>query len=217
MLRDAALVWIRSNVPDQKVHAYFKQHFDEAAKNERNFYFAFGPQLTHNAKPYLMHCFCGELFVFEMTSAQAEAYKLSPGRVMLGMTKATSHVQCDWEPFVTVSDLEIERADNLSVNDPIVASFSYQTAEILRPCCVRLDYEVPGLRSTAAWHYLEQHLPQHARIRCEFGPVKKPGMEVKLSAPLAMFFRICTLPDSKNIDNRVPISNIIAGLVSMSQ
>jgi hypothetical protein len=47
-------------------------------------------------------------------------------------------------------------------------------------------------------------------------PVQKPGVALPVMGPLASFFRLCRLPDPKRAENRQPISNTVANLVSLS-
>ena len=78
MLRDAAIAWIRSHVPDPRIQADFVRHFDGSSQQGRNCYLAIGPRLTTDGKPRLVHCFCDNLFIFELTPAQARGYQLRP-------------------------------------------------------------------------------------------------------------------------------------------
>jgi hypothetical protein len=218
MLRDAALAWIRANVSDQRFHQDFERHFDQATEERSNCFLALGPGLARNGKPHLIHCFCGELFVFEMSPLQALKYKLTPWQVMWGISKRADQNNPIAEPVIAISNLEIEQSDNLPVDQPIIANISYDTNGVqLGPCVFRLDYEVPPLRSTVGWHYVDQRIPARGRIRCQFAPVKKPNLEMQESGPLAMFLRLCTLPDPLSVENRQPISNSAAELVTLAQ
>jgi hypothetical protein len=216
MLRDAALAWMRSSVIDPRLVQDFERHFDHATQQGINCFLALGPGLTKDAKPRLLHCFCGELFIFELTLSQSRRYKLTPGQVMWGTCRGTTEIAPLEESAVTVSDLHIDMADDLPLDHPIIAEMTFETNGMpIGPCVVRLDYEVPGLRNTVCWHYFEHGIGTGGRIRCQYLPVKKPGVATMQNpGPLALFFRLCSLPDPKVVENRQPISNIVGGLVS---
>jgi hypothetical protein len=207
---------MRGNVIDPRLHQDFERHFDHAARQGTNCYLALGPGLAKDGKPRLIHCFSGELFVFELTLAQSRQYKLNPGQVMWGMCKGLPENVGTGEPVVSISDLTIVRADNLPLAHPIIAELSIDTNGVhIGPCVVRLDYEVPGLRNTVCWHYFEFGIGLGGRMRCQYLPVKKPDMvTMPTPGPLALFFRLCALPDPKIVENRQPISNILGTIVS---
>jgi hypothetical protein len=214
MLRDVALGWIRSNIRDERFHWDFARRYDQAVRQGANCYLALGPGVTDTGKPQLMHCFCDELFIFEITPAQARAYNLGAGQVMWGTSRRDK--QDAAEPIATISDLAIQGANNLPPDHPIVADLTVDTNGMdVGPCVVRLDYEIPGLRNCVCWHYVD-HLPARGRLRCQYLPVQKPGVPLPAMGPLALFFRLCRLPDPKRTDNRQPISNTVADLVCLS-
>jgi hypothetical protein len=63
MLRDAALVWVKSHISLPPLQQEFMDHFDEAARTSTPFSLLFGRELNRNRKPYLVHWFAREFFV----------------------------------------------------------------------------------------------------------------------------------------------------------
>jgi hypothetical protein len=153
--------------------------------------------------------------VFELTEMQAAAFGLKPGLVRWGPGRSPE-VQGVPDPPVTITNLEIVGCDALPADHPIVADVSFDTSGLaIGPCVFRLDYEVPGLRTSAGWFYFDGLLRGSGRIRCQFMAVQKPGTLMAACPPIAMFPRVCTVPDPKNTENRKPVSNIAAALVTI--
>jgi hypothetical protein len=66
---------------------------------------------------------------------------------------------------------------------------------------------MPGAGSVTSWHYIDGLIDLRGRIRCVFSPIELVLSGKNSSGPLALFVRLFTLPDSKNTENRKPISN----------
>ena len=219
MLRDAAIAWIRSHVPDPRIQADFVRHFDGSSQQGRNCYLAIGPRLTTDGKPRLVHCFCDNLFIFELTPAQARGYQLRPDGVMWGTSIGADRVQNVEPPPVTISEQEIEKSESLPPDHPVIAHISYDTNGVhLGRTVFRLDYEVPGLgRSLTGWSYVDVPLAVRGRAQCRFLPLKKANSAAPPAEPVAMFLRLCALPDPMSKENRQPISNICGTVVTVAR
>jgi hypothetical protein len=216
MLRDTAIAWIHANLPHPVFQRDFEKHFDEATAVGLNFYLMIGRGLTTDGKLRLLHFFGGELFIFELTQQQAMGFHLKPGEVMWGTGRSKDCSESIEEPPVTLRDLEIEGSDSLHRESPIIAHVSYDLGSNRDPCVFRLDYDVPGAGSVIAWHYIDGLLELKGRIRCAFSPMELVLSGKNISGPVALFMRLFTLPDSKNTDDRKPISNTAGALVTVS-
>jgi len=219
MLSDSALSWIRSHCPDPRFLQDFSRHFDKAAEQKLNCFLVIGPKVTKDGKPRMMHCFCGNLFIFELTLDQIRTLNVVNGKVLWGMSKRSGQPEAIEQPTVTISDLEIEKADSLPSDEPIVAHISYDTNGVrIGPCVFRLDYEIGGGSvSCLGWCYVDAPLGLNGRVSCRFLPVKKPDAPPPFQEPLAMFLRLCKLPDPMTVEHRDPISNICGTVVSVMQ
>lgn len=216
MLRDAALVWIRSHLPDPRFQRDFENHLDDADARGLTCFLVIGPGLTTDGEPYLMHCFCGELFIFQLTHDQARNLKVQDNHVHWGTGLVKDRMQSVAEPAVALSGFEIEQAESLRSDTPLIAHVLYETTEgWLAPSVLRLDYDVPGMGSGVSWHYLDGHMPRKGRIKCFFNPFRQVIGKSPASGTIAVFLRLCTLPDPLNTENRLPISNICAALVTV--
>jgi hypothetical protein len=51
-------------------------------------WFAVGQALTRERVPYMIHCFAGELFIFQLTKAQAAGLMLAPNATASAPTLA---------------------------------------------------------------------------------------------------------------------------------
>jgi hypothetical protein len=215
LLRDAAQSWVRTHVRDPKFHIEFLNHFDRSADQGRQSFVAVSAGLTTDQQPWLIHCFCNNLFLFQLSPSQAQSYDLGPNEAMWGNTGGVIPPQPPEPLPVAIGPVTVELADDLPVDHPLVAGIEFDTnGHEVGPCVVRFDYEVPGQRNCVAWFYIDFLRSGRGRINSQFLALRKPQADLKPSGPIALFFRLCTLPDPKVVENRTPISNIVSVLVT---
>lgn len=78
MLKDAAINWVRANCRDPKLGADFSRKLNNVLQRRVACWFAIGQSLTGERQPYMIHCFADELFIFQLSNAQAKGLMLAP-------------------------------------------------------------------------------------------------------------------------------------------
>ena len=71
IVRELAAAWLQANCPRRDMQENFLQHLDQSLQGRLNCSFIIGRDLTVAGKPFLVECFGGEFFAFELTPAQA--------------------------------------------------------------------------------------------------------------------------------------------------
>lgn len=168
MLRDAAINWVRTNCPNRKLSWDVKEALDAAAAEGVNCWFAIGSGTTRSKVPFLLHCFSNEVFIFQLTAAQAAGMGLKANGMGCGRDRAAGFVPPAPPPTVSLEQLEVTNA-SFTQATPIGGRLHYEVlADGPRSWCVRLDYELPGGGRRIAWSYPEQ--PLHGRGTCSSCP-----------------------------------------------
>ena len=218
MLREAALAWIDSHFPEPRFREDFGIHFAHAAAKGRNLYAAIAPALTLDRKPYLMHCFCGELFVFELTESQSASFQIRPGQVRWGEGLVEDRmIQPCLSPRVELRDLSIADAEAHALDQPIVATIFHDAGlHWPAPCVFRLDYDLGGRTSKVSWSYVDVPKAPRGQSLIAFPPMLKIQGARALAGTITAFLRLCDLPDPNQTHHRTPISNICAVLINLT-
>jgi hypothetical protein len=165
----------------------------------------------------MIQCFCGELFVFELTEHQARSLKVQPGKVFWGMGLHKDRTRICQNPIVDLSNLEVEGAESMPPDGRIVLDVTYNVGgDCPGPCVFRLDYDLPGIGSTLGWHYFNRPVEGQRRVRCSFDPMTRTNQGKPISGSIAVFLRLCRMPNPKSTKGRDPISNICAAVVSVA-
>lgn len=76
ILQELATAWMRANCPNADVQRDVLRQLDDAIGRSVGCSFVIGRNLTKSGAPYLVHCFCGELFAFQLTAQQAAGLNL---------------------------------------------------------------------------------------------------------------------------------------------
>ena len=221
MLRDAALAWVKSHISLPPLQHEFMGHFDEAARTCTPCSLLFGRELGRNRKPYLVHCFAREFFVFQLTEAQAAMAELLPNESRYQTSARPNRLGLAADLPVTLLRFEIERAEALPWNRPISVDVAYDARPISSNApnrvSVRMDYDLPNGTSVTASDNLF-HLPGgKGRIRCSFTPLAKDPEPQPPPGPMAVFLSF-TPPPSPGVDDEGrQLSNVRGALVSIAR
>jgi len=215
MLRDAASNWVRSHLSGSRFHATVERQLEEATALGYNYYLVMGTDSTRDGKPYLMHCYCGELFVFELTFKQARRFKIPRGQFLWGTGALAGRLESPETPAVAITGLAIERADGLPRGSPISADVSYE-ADGGWPdsCAFRLDYDVAGVGSVASFHYPRPPAERRGCIRCSFPPLHENVGKEPITSSIALFLRLYREQPNAPVAVQ-PMSNIRGALISL--
>lgn len=218
MLRDLAMAWVRASCTDRRVQRDFVRHLNLAMKQGINCSFTIGHELTKAGKPYSVHCFAGELFVFELTPRQARSLRVAQNMLQCVPGSLQKEDEEGFRPVVSLDQLEIDHAAALDLKGRISGRCSYRSVfDHLVPYAVRLDYDLPGRCHVASWHYPNEPLAREGGLSFSF----PPGQErtgpaaAAFSGTIALFARLCTVPDHHTPQARQPLSNVCAVLVNV--
>ena len=218
MLRDAAINWVRANCIDPKLQSDFSLKLKDVLQRRVDCWFAVGQALTRERVPYMIHCFAGELFIFQLNPAQAAGLMLSPNALAESSDphpEAASRSAI--QPLLSLSKLELDNAI-LTPNDRINGSFVYEIeGEPPAAYCLRMDCSLGLSGDETTWNNGEQILGKSGQMRFSFDPLKESVWPFVLlhRGPLAVFMRAYSLPSSGDPALRRCISNTCGTLIDV--
>jgi len=218
MLREAAIRWVRTNCTSERFHVDFDRQLDEAMTLGVNCVFAIGEALTRVAKPYLLHWFGGELFIFELTSRQAARLGIGPMSVRHARDPELVHDGAAAATSISLEKLEMERPILSEIDRPIVARCHYRvTGEPPPDFAFRMDLPHAavdvGSHSLHAWAQPRIPLTRAGSIVLNFDPLEVSPV-VRLNLVMAGFIRCYAIKESGR--NRTPVSNAVAALLELN-
>jgi hypothetical protein len=217
MLRDAALAWVRSHVSRQWIYDDFARRFDDASSSGVTFGMLLGKDMSSNRKPYLVHWFAQQLYVFQLTIAQAAQAEVTPDAVRWQTSTKPGVLGLATGGPVELLRIDVEHAERLPWNRPIAVEVAYE-APLLPDirAAVRMDYGLADGRSVEAFHQCLFPPPGKNWMRCSFPPMGKDLKTKPPAGPLAVFLSFCTTPDPGTVGVYHQISNVCAALVTVA-
>lgn len=189
-----------------------KQTPDDA--DGANCWFAVGSALTRSHLPFLLHCFGGELFVFQLTKAQAVAMEVEPSDMASNSGLTPDSIGPATAPAISLERFE---AKDTAITQamPILGQLHYEVLTCNDiPYCVRLDYRLTGDRHIR-WDHPLRPLGGKGVIDVKFPPIGPgPAFATKYRGPLVLFTRLFEMSPDQT-DARKPISTTCATLVDV--
>ncbi len=155
--RDLAQTWVHANCRSADVRRDFLKHLEDALRLGVGCSFIVGCGLTKSMMSYMVYCYCGEFFAFQLTLAQAEQLNAN-GRTMVGNPglRPQNHDPRP-EPLVQLRKVEVdhaERMDGVSSIDGSISLFSDQFWDL--PVAIQSVCEPPSGNSVILYHHLDQ-------------------------------------------------------------
>lgn len=195
ILHEMATIWALANCSSAKVQTNFVEQLIQATLRQVNCSFAVGRKLTKSKKPYLVYCFSGELFVFELSPDQATRLGMDANGLVYGENALSELPIAKAEPTVLLREVKVDEAMKLDRNSPITGTLQYEAKQVsLQPVCIRAKYEPPGRNSVTKYHHLFHLAPREGTIRFSLAPIGDlPDRSDKpFAGLLPVFFRIWT-------------------------
>jgi hypothetical protein len=215
-MQGAAANWVKSNCNNpQLVKDVLRLLFDANADGV-NCWFLIGSGLIHSGKASLVHCFVGELFVFELTDAQAALRGVDRQGMCVGRGRGPlPEMRPPATIAISLDRLELQNT-TITPTTRFVGRVHYQVlADGGGPWCVQLDYEL-GNQHHRAWDYPERPLWGKGMLDVSFSPIApQPNAAQSFKGPLALFVHLCGVPRPEQADLRPAISNTVATLTDV--
>ena len=154
-LSNLATSWIRANCPGSDVQADMLGRFQDAMQRGVGCTFLLGRQLVKSRKPFLVACFCGELFAFQLTPRQAAKMNVKD-KMLVASIGLSPHFHAPRpEVSVRLNQVEIEGAAMLDRNAPIVGTLQYAADRPWpTPVAIQAVCEPAGRSSVVLYHHL---------------------------------------------------------------
>lgn len=194
ILRELATAWVDANCPSTDVKRDFLRQLDDAIGRSFGCSFVIGRNLTKSGEPYLVHCFCGELFVFQLTSRQAAGLNLGDSQLI--STRGLNAHNHDPRPgsLLTLGQVAIDGADALERSQPLRGTLKYRTDQRWAlPLAIVAVCEPPGRTNVVLYHHLEQLAQGDGEVRFQLPSMNE--LRNRDGAPftgvLPLFFQIC--------------------------
>lgn len=194
ILRNLSTAWVRANCPRADVQDGFIQRLDESLHRGVGCSFVIGGRLTKDGRPHLVHCFCGELFAFQLTPRQAARLNVRDAEIV-SARGLTGHVhEPHPEPPVWLEQVEIDGADALDRSKPITGTLKYRADQLwVMPVAIQAACEPAGRTSKVLYYHLD-HLPRGENsIRFALPPIGdlQNRDEEPYAGVLPIFFQVC--------------------------
>lgn len=194
ILRELAAAWMGANCPSIAVQKRFLHQLDDAIGRSVGCSFLIGRKLTRSGAPYLVHCFCGELFAFQLTPRQADGLNLGDSQLVStrGLTAHNHGFRPD--SLMTLDQVAIDGADSLERSQPLRGTLKYRTDQWwVLPLALVAVCEPPGRTNVVLYHHMEQLAQGEGEVRFQL-----PSMiELRnrnggpFTGVLPLFFQIC--------------------------
>ena len=110
ILRELAAGWVRANCPRSDVQADFLQYLDGAIQSRVNCSFMIGQKLINSGKPFLIWCFCGEFFAFELAPQQAARLQVADSLLICARGVREYDQRPSVAPIVSLEQVEVNQA-----------------------------------------------------------------------------------------------------------
>jgi hypothetical protein len=215
MLKDAAIAWVRGNCTDQRLRSDLSRKLKDALQRRYDCWFAVGQTLTKERAPYMIHCFAGELFIFQLSPAQAAGLLLAPNASCASRDPRESTREPRPRDLpVSITKLELD-TPALRPGERIEGSIEYEVEGVaVTPYCLRLDC-LSGLSGDEiAWNLPSQQLDHSGKIHFSFDPLwgSVPWPFAPLhQAPVTMFVQMFSWHEE--VRNRHALSNTCGTLI----
>ncbi len=215
-MQGPAVNWVRANCTNPKLVKDLLRFLFDANAAGVNCWFLIGGGLVRSGTASLVHYFVRELFVFQLTNAQAAIQ----GVDRRGMCLGRSRVPLPEMKLVANLAISLERMDllNATVTQtmPLVGRLHYEVvADGGGPWCVQVDYEM-GNQHRHAWDYPERPLWGKGMLDVSFLPIAPdPSVATNFKGPVVLFARLCEMSPPEQSESRRAISNAVATLIEV--
>ncbi len=160
ILRDLAAAWVQANCPRADVQDEFLLRLDDGIRRGVGCSFLIGGMLAKNGKPHLVHCYCGELFAFQLTPRQAAWLNVADAELVSARGMVEHNHEPHPEPPVRLEQVEIDNANALDLTKPITGTVKYRADQMwVLPVAIQAVCEPAGRTSMVLYHHLH-HLPR---------------------------------------------------------
>lgn len=211
MLRDLAKAWFAASFPAGAPIDDWVQNVDFATERGLNCWFRFGPGTTRNGHPYLVYCFEGEFFAFELDRRQADLLQLVSHQI--GWGTAGQRLTSDPRPRTAAK-----------LTPPLVAIATCQWIAGLvgyempynhmLPYCLRMTWDREDGRTCDMYQLPESQLMPFGAIPFEFS-LKFPDYTPVTRTLSPLFFSLHSVPDGRNPSLGDALSDTRAVLVEL--
>jgi hypothetical protein len=208
ILRELALAWVRANCPRADVWEEVVQRLDEALRRGVGCSFHFGPKLTKAGKPYVVYCFCGELFAFQLTPRQAARLEVQDAMLVSGRGLTQHHHEPHPEPPVRLEQVEVDRADALDRLMPIRGTLKYRTDQWwIVPLAIQAACEPAGWTCVVLYHHLDGVPRGEGTVRFLMPPPDdlRDRQGRPFAGVLPLFFQVCIVGEPEKACRAVPL------------
>lgn len=207
LLRDLALAWVTANCPSSELQHDFVQRLDEALLRSVGCSFIIGRKLTKAGKPYLVHCFCGELFAFQLTPRQAARLKVTDAMLVSasGLTRHNHEPHPD--PPVRLGQVEVDNAESLDRSVPTKGLLKYRADQWwMMPLAIRAACEPAGRASKALYHHLDGVPRGEGSVRFLLAPIGdlRDRQGQPFGGVLPLFFQLCIVGEPEKTSPATP-------------
>ncbi|MFO0915218.1 MAG: hypothetical protein U0795_19810 [Pirellulales bacterium] len=197
-LREVTMNWVCANCTIQDVHRDVEVVLGRALQQGLSCSFTLGAGLIKSRKPYLIYCYNGEFYAFQLTPRQVARLGLRHDQMASGTGCRGGLSQPVVDPIVNIAGVEVNNAWALNRNLPITGTLQYQTQRpILEPIAIRGECEPPARGSIHLYHYLFSLIQLDGAIHFSLPPMGDLAdhQGQAFAGVLPLFFQVWTAPE----------------------
>jgi len=194
-LRDLATAWVKTHCPRPDVQEDLLQHIERALQREVTCSFTIGRDLTKSGKSFLVYCFRGELFAFELAREQAGRLGVSDNMLECAEGLRQQGRTSSSEPVVWLEEVTVDNATSLDRLRPITGSLHYRSNQhLLDPSAIRVVCEPPGRGQICLFYHLFHLSPPGGTVKFSLSPLGDLHDQdgTPFTGALPLFFQIWT-------------------------
>lgn len=189
-----AATWVRANCPRVDVQEGFLQKLDEALQRNVGCEFIIGRLLTKSGKPCLVHCYCGEIFSFQLTSQQAARLKVEDAMLVAASGRTQHYHEPRSEPPVRLEAIEVDNANALDSASLIVGTLKFNCDQWwVMPVALQATCEPAGCTSMVLHYHFDGLTRGEGTIRFWMPAISelRDSDGQRFRGVLPLFFQLC--------------------------
>lgn len=207
MLCDMAANWLDGVGIGPPWRDWILQQIDQANAGGNNCSFRIGASISQGGRPYLIHCFEDEFYVFIVDEALAEQSGVSTENVVYFPGSKRTTPQSRLRPPVTRGQPEIltgiGSAGHLEITGRVPYQMPYNN---MAPYALRLAYDLPECQAVQLWQHFDEPLFPAGAIHYRFD-LSAVGGTAGYSGLLPLFFSLWVVPNATTMAGIRPLSD----------
>jgi hypothetical protein len=194
ILSDLATAWINANCQRSDVQMELHARLDAALQRGVGCTFVLGRNLVRSRKPFLVTCYCGELFAFQLTPSQAASLDVDDHTLATSRGLSPHYHESRPEPAVRLVHVELDDATAHQRTVPLEGTLTYQADRLwMTPLALQVVCEPLGRASSVLYHHLNALKAGEQTVRFSLPAPRnlRELVDQPSASVVPVFFQLC--------------------------